>query len=95
MTDDKKKYERIVTDIFDTFMQDLGNKLDQGIEGLENLKEPKKDGDLVDEKEDEEDENEDFEGEVEHSNPYIDALETLDKIIDDVTDQMKSEDDKV
>ena len=74
---DKKKYEHIVSDIFDTFMQDLGDK----------LKEPKPDGDLANEKE----ETEDDEEEKEDSSFSI-ALEVLDKIIDDVMSKIPEKD---
>jgi hypothetical protein len=70
---DKKKYENMVSDIFDTFMQDLGDK----------LKEIKPDGDLANEKEEEDEEYSEEEKEEEDPS-FSSALAILDKIIDDV-----------
>jgi hypothetical protein len=78
---DKKKYENMVSDIFDTFMQDLGDK----------LKEPKSDGDLANEKEEGDEEYSEEEKEEEDPS-FSNALEVLDKIINEVMNKVPKED---
>lgn len=93
---DNKKYDKIVSDIFDTFMKELEQK----------LKEPISDGDLANEKEykeeefDDELEEDDFEDKVlkklgskfskeEESNPFESLEQLIDQVISDVIKESK------